>query len=96
MSLLKEDKYELLARVSEVERSLGQKADEVVSAQVRQHREELDELRRSVAELFAVVEALQKRAASAAEAARREEIRLSVPDKPAYPGGKSKLYRTLF
>ncbi|TVX99722.1 hypothetical protein [Cohnella terricola] len=96
MSLLKEDKYELLARVSEVERSLGQKADEVVSAQVRQHRAELDELRRSVAELFAIVETLQGRAASAIDAARREEIRLSVPDKPVNPTSKRKLYRTFF
>lgn len=47
---------DMLSRIREVERSLGQKADEVVSAQVLQHRTELEELRQVVAQLAATVE----------------------------------------
>lgn len=50
---------EMLSRLREVERSLGQKADEVVSAQVLQHRLELEELRKTVAQLAASFETMQ-------------------------------------
>ena len=49
---------EMMSRLREVERSLGQKADEVVSAQVLQHREELEELRKVVSQLAATIETL--------------------------------------
>ncbi|MFC4598280.1 MerR family transcriptional regulator [Cohnella hongkongensis] len=103
-----DDKKELLARMVEIERILDQKADEVVSAQVRQHRTELDELRRIVARLSAAVEALQSRAAAMVETARGEEMRLtaahpalpsasqSAPKSAALPERKRKLFRTFF
>jgi chromosome-anchoring protein RacA len=50
---------DMLSRLREVERSLGQKADEVVSAQVLQHRGELEELRQVVAQLAASVETIR-------------------------------------
>lgn len=50
---------DLLSRLREVERSLGQKADEVVSAQVLQHRVELEELRQVVSQLAASVETIR-------------------------------------
>jgi chromosome-anchoring protein RacA len=51
---------DMLSRLREVERSLEQKADEVVCAQVLQHRVELEELRRSFAQLAASFDTLQK------------------------------------
>jgi len=95
-----EGKRELLLRIFEVERSLDQKADEVVSAQVRQHRAELDELRRTLVQLAAAVETLESRAAAMTAAARSEELRLPSVQTPVQPVSlperKRKLFRTFF
>ncbi|MFC5403419.1 MerR family transcriptional regulator [Cohnella soli] len=53
------DTNALLFRLDEVERSVRQKADEVVSAQVLQHRTEIDELRQMVAQLASALDKLQ-------------------------------------
>ncbi|WP_028610104.1 MerR family transcriptional regulator [Paenibacillus harenae] len=50
---------ELLTRIEQVERSLQQKADEVVSVQLRGQREELEELRQMIVQLAAAVETIQ-------------------------------------
>jgi len=92
---LPKDDKELMARVSEVERSLQQKADEVVSAQVLQHRAELDELRRMVAQLAATVENLQEKGAK--PVARQEELWAPVPTVAAAPPSKKRgFFRTFF
>ncbi|WP_229263975.1 MerR family transcriptional regulator [Cohnella cholangitidis] len=89
------DEKELMARVREVERSLQQKADEVVSAQVLQHRAELDELRQMVAQLAAAVENLQDK--SAKPVARQEEPWAPVPTVAAIPPSKKRgFFRTFF
>jgi len=88
---------ELQRRISEVERSLEQKADEVVSAQVRQHRTELDELRRSVAQLAAAVETLRSPPPANAALPESEPFRApALPEEPALPKRKRKLFRTFF
>jgi len=93
---LAEDTREVLLRMSEIERSLDQKADEVVSAQVRQHREELDELRRTVAQLAAAVETIQSRAAAMAEASRTAEIELPAARPSDFPEKKRRIFRSFF
>ena len=47
---------DMLTRILQVERRLDQKADEVVAAQIRQHREELEELRRMIEQLASSME----------------------------------------
>ncbi|MFB9274789.1 MerR family transcriptional regulator [Cohnella cellulosilytica] len=91
-----ERRRELQLRLCEIERSLDQKADEVVSVQVRQHRDELDELRRVVAQLAAAVETLESRATAMVETAKNEEIRLPTAQPLALPERKRKLFRTFF
>ncbi|XID91301.1 MerR family transcriptional regulator [Paenibacillaceae bacterium WGS1546] len=86
---------EWLSRLDEIERSLDQKADEVVSAQVRQHRAELDELRRTIAQLAASIEALQMQA-KPKEEQTGPEIRQPTALSPAVPAKKRKLFRTFF
>jgi chromosome-anchoring protein RacA len=53
------DADELLARIKQLEQRLAQKADDVVSFQVLQHRKELGEIRKSVEQLAATVEDLR-------------------------------------
>ena len=72
---------ELLSRIREVERSVQQKADEVVSAQVLQHRAELDELRQMVAQIAAAVEIMQGRAAK--PVMQQDELRIPSFGKPS-------------
>lgn len=54
-----EDREELLHRLSRLEASLSQKADEVVTYQLLSHRQELDELRLVLTQLTASMDALQ-------------------------------------
>ncbi len=94
------DQRELLLRIFEVERSLDQKADEVVSAQVRQHRAELEELRRTVVQLAAAIETLESRTTKLGSPAKTDEPRLP-PAQPSVqqislPERKKKLFRTFF
>ncbi|WP_054026124.1 MerR family transcriptional regulator [Bacillus sp. FJAT-28004] len=54
-----EDREELLNRLSRLETSLSQKADEVVTYQLLSHRQELDELRHILTQLTRSMDALQ-------------------------------------
>lgn len=51
---------EVLSRIREVERSLQNKADDVVSTQVLHHRAELEELRKMIEQIAVSVEKMQK------------------------------------
>ncbi|MFC5471018.1 MerR family transcriptional regulator [Cohnella suwonensis] len=84
------DAGELLSRLDEVERSVRQKADEVVSAQVLQHRTEIDELRQMVAQLAAALDKLQPKAPGTAEQA---EFRLPPPTPAPSPAKKKGFFR---
>jgi len=50
---------EMLNRIEHIERSIDQKADEVVSVQLHRQREELDELRQMIKQLAASIETIQ-------------------------------------
>lgn len=70
----------LRLRVAQLERALAQKADEVVAAQIYQHRQEIDELRLMLRQLSEAVEGLQQAAAAREpEAARPEPARKPEP-----------------
>ncbi|SEO35568.1 MerR family transcriptional regulator [Paenibacillus sp. OV219] len=88
------EETDLLARIRSVERKLEQKADEVVAAQVLQHREELDELRRMVEQLAASLETARKPASPMAElsASAAETAAAST----GLPSRKRGLFRSLF
>ncbi|WP_239615644.1 MerR family transcriptional regulator [Cohnella mopanensis] len=89
------DEKEWMVRINEVERSLQQKADEVVSAQVLQHRAELDELRQMVAQLAASVETLQEKGVKSVTP--REEFWSTMPTiAAATPPKKRGFFRTFF
>jgi chromosome-anchoring protein RacA len=62
----------LQLRVDHLERSVSQKADEVVAAQLYQQRQELEELRRMVTLLADAVEGMRQVAPSHAEELRPE------------------------
>ncbi|SFE85859.1 MerR HTH family regulatory protein [Paenibacillus catalpae] len=49
----------MLERLNAIENALSQKADEVVTVQLLHHRKELEELRKSLTELAATIEALR-------------------------------------
>lgn len=89
------DNTELLARIREIERSVGQKADEVVSAQVLQHRAELDELRQMVSQLAATIETLHARGTQ--PPVQRDEFRLSMTKEEApIPAKKRRFFQSFF
>ncbi len=85
---------EMLDRIREVERSLSQKADEVVSAQVYQHRAELDELRQMIAQLAVTVETIQEMRAK--PVAPYEDFRLPITIKAPTPARKRGFFRSFF
>ncbi|NBD24112.1 MerR family transcriptional regulator [Paenibacillus glycinis] len=84
---------DMLTRILQVERRLDQKADEVVAAQIRQHREELEELRRMIEQL-----------ASSMEHAREplpaiDDLRPKAADSKAQAAASSRkrgLFRSMF
>jgi len=53
----------LLLRLQQLERKVDQKADEVVTAQIYQHRLELEELRQMIRQVAAAVESMRQTAA---------------------------------
>lgn len=88
------EETDLLSRIRYVERRLEQKADEVVVAQVLQHREELDELRRMVDRLVESIETARKPAMTEIHAAAAETAASSPAPVP--PSRKRGLFRSLF
>ncbi|SFI77252.1 chromosome-anchoring protein RacA [Paenibacillus sp. UNC496MF] len=91
-SLLQTAENDVLTRILQVERRLDQKADEVVNAQIRQHREELEELRRMVERLAASVE--QTRQPTPAEELRRSAAETKPPVHA--PARKRGLFKSMF
>jgi chromosome-anchoring protein RacA len=85
---------ELLSRIHEIERSLGQKADEVVSSQVLQHRSELEELRLMISQLAATVEIMQN--PNVKPFALPVEFYSANADKPLLPARKRGFFRSFF
>jgi chromosome-anchoring protein RacA len=85
---------ELFSRIHEIERSLGQKADEVVSSQVLQHRSELEELRQMISQLAATVEIMQN--PSPKSFALPVEFYSANADKPLLPARKRGFFRSFF
>ena len=83
---------EMLYRIRQIERTLMNKADEVVSMQVLQHRNELEDLRQMVEQLAASVEALQRKndttLYSSKDTHRSPQLQLS--------NKKKGLFRSLF
>ncbi|WP_219835098.1 MerR family transcriptional regulator [Paenibacillus sp. R14(2021)] len=90
--LLRPAEDDMLTRILHMERRLDQKADEVVSAQILQHREELEELRRMIDQLSAAIEIVRQPAPSS-------EYTRSTPEaKPpvSQPSRKRGLFRSMF
>ncbi|WP_090982567.1 MerR family transcriptional regulator [Paenibacillus sp. CF384] len=89
---------ELHCRLMLVERRLEHKADEVVAAQILQHRSELEELRKMIDHLSAAIEYAKQPIPPlsippyAAETAAAIELPVSVPS----PARKRGLFRSLF
>jgi chromosome-anchoring protein RacA len=87
-----DDTAEMISRIRQIERSLAQKADEVVSMQILQHRKELEELRRVVEQLAASVESMQGPAPK--QPGLQEEIHNSAMRQ--VHNKKRSLFRSLF
>ncbi|MCA0755947.1 MerR family transcriptional regulator [Paenibacillus sp. N4] len=85
---------EMLNRIEQMERTLQQKADEVVSVQLLQQREELEELRQMIVQLAAAVETLQTPAGKGR--AQHEELHPVAAAKLQEPPKKRGLLRSFF
>jgi chromosome-anchoring protein RacA len=85
---------ELLSRIVYIERSLDQKADEVVSVQLLRQREELEDLRRMIQQLALSIETMQQHRHQAAAA--YEELHPIAAAKLKAPPKKRSLLRTFF
>lgn len=92
--LLRAPDSDMLTRILQVERRLEQKADEVVNAQIRQHREELEELRRMIEKLTVTVEQARE-AAPVAEELRRGAAETAAASNEK-PSRKRGLFRSMF
>ncbi|WP_419875113.1 MerR family transcriptional regulator [Candidatus Pristimantibacillus sp. PTI5] len=85
---------DMFTRIEQVERSLDQKADEVVSIQLLRQREELEELRQMVNQLAASLESIQVSSSKTHQA--RDEIHPAAAAKLQAPTKKKGLLRSLF
>ncbi|MNB85397.1 Chromosome-anchoring protein RacA [compost metagenome] len=85
---------EVWSRLVRIERSLDQKADEVVSVQLLQQRQELEELRRLIQQLAVSIESMQQPRLQAAAA--YEELHPLAAMKLKTPPKKRGLLRTFF
>ncbi|MDQ8734991.1 MerR family transcriptional regulator [Paenibacillus sp. LHD-38] len=85
---------DMLARVEHVERSLDQKADEVVSIQLLQQREEIEELRQMIVQLAASFESIQ--ISSSKIYPPRDEIHPAAVAKLQAPSEKKSRLRSFF
>ncbi|BBH22915.1 hypothetical protein Back11_42600 [Paenibacillus baekrokdamisoli] len=85
---------DMLSRIELVERTLDHKADEVVSMQLLQHREELEELRQMIEQLAASMETMQTPVARSFSG--QDEIHPVAAAKLQAPPKKRGLLRTLF
>lgn len=85
---------ELFTRLVYIERSLDHKADEVVSVQLLQQRQELEDLRRMIQQLAASIETIQQPRSQAAAA--YEDLHRVAAAKLKTPPKKRSLLRTFF
>lgn len=85
---------EVWSRLVRIERSLDQKADEVVSVQLLQQRQELEDLRRMIQQLAVSIESIQQPRLQAAAA--YEELHPLATMKLKTPPKKRGLLRTFF
>lgn len=90
--LLRTADDDVLTRILQMERRLDQKADEVVNAQILQHREELEELRRMIEQLAASVENARQPLPAMNDTRKTD----SEPKQPATPPRKRSLFRSMF
>lgn len=85
---------DMLSRIELVERSLERKADEVVSMQLLQHREELEELRQMIEQLAASMETMYIPAVRSFSS--QDEIHPAAAAKLQAPPKKRGLLRSFF
>lgn len=85
---------EIRTRIEQVERTLHQKADEVVSVQLLLQREELEELRQMIMLLAAAVETMQTSAGKARSP--HGELQAAAAVKLQAPPKKRGLLRSIF
>jgi chromosome-anchoring protein RacA len=85
---------EVWSRLVRIERSLDEKADEVVSVQLLQQRQELEDLRQMVQQLAASIESIQQPRLQAAAA--YEDMHPIASMKLKAPSKKRGLLRTFF
>ncbi|MCL6602185.1 MAG: MerR family transcriptional regulator [Paenibacillus sp.] len=86
---------DMVSRMDHIERSLNHKADEVVSIQLLQQREELEDLRQMIQQLAASLETIQK--PNSRTHLSNEEIHLVAAGKLQVPPRKrSGLLRSFF
>ncbi|QAY67236.1 MerR family transcriptional regulator [Paenibacillus protaetiae] len=83
--------HELQERLNRLEAAMSRKADEVVSVQLLEHRRELDELRQSLKQLAASLEAIQAPAKEQAAAL----MPMPLPSASERPKKRS-LFRSIF
>lgn len=85
---------DIVTRIDYVERSLDQKADEVVSMQLLKQREELEELRQMIEQLAASIESIQMLSSQTYES--HDEIHMAAVAKLQAPPKKRGLLRSFF
>lgn len=85
---------DMITRIDHVERSLDQKADEVVSMQLLKQREELEELRQMIEQLAASIESIQM--LSSQTSSSNDEIHSAAVAKLQAPPKKRGLLRSFF
>ncbi|WP_274648644.1 MerR family transcriptional regulator [Paenibacillus humicola] len=86
---------EVLSRIKQLEFRLAQKADDVVSIQVLQHRKELEEIRKTVEQLAASVESMRQSERKAAVQQIAVPVPAAEPSSPK-PARKRGLLGSLF
>ncbi|GGG66698.1 MerR family transcriptional regulator [Paenibacillus radicis (ex Gao et al. 2016)] len=96
-SSITEEPEPLLIRLGQLESSLSHKADEVVTFQLLHHRQEMEEIRQTLAQLSASVETLYAALQNAAVSRPPSEF---LPDLPSAATGrrtkKKRMLRTIF
>ena len=85
---------DMMSRIHNIERSLDQKADEVVSIQLLQQREELEELRQTIHQLAVTLESIQK--PNGKIYSLYEEMHPAAAAKLQTPPRKRSLLRSFF
>jgi chromosome-anchoring protein RacA len=85
---------DMISRIREVERSLQNKADEVVSVQVLQHRNELEEMRKMIEQIAVSVEKMQNPGAD--QFTFQERAAPETVLKPPAPIKKRGFFRSFF